>query len=312
LLSLGGHEWRMMFAVNAIPALAQALVMAKVPSSPYSLVTRGRPDEARESLIATRHRDDVDAELDSIVAAHQRAANATPTAAFKKRPLRIEPSLRRPIMIAMGAAMMDTLVGIGAIVYYSTAVFSMAGVGGRAGAEIASWSIGVVNVVSTVAAVGLLSRYGRRPLLTVGLSGIAVAMLTTGLGLMSSSGPSGAIAIVGMLAFMACHAFSAGPIGWLLVAEVLPARIRCRASAAAIGVNWFANLVVALLFPVLAGSPGEPRRAAIGFFVFAAISVGFLVFVRVYVPETKGLSLAEVEAKLTDRNTEARNRGRSN
>ncbi|WP_165759426.1 sugar porter family MFS transporter [Mycobacterium decipiens] len=302
ILSFGDHQWRIMLAANAIPALVQAATMARVPSSPYSLVARGFVDQARESLMATRHPDEVAAELESIVSAHQRhdqtdiGTQAT--------------SLLRPIMIAMGAALMDTLVGICVIVPYSTAVFAMAGVGGRAGAEVASWSIGVVDVISTVVAMGLLTRYGRRPLLTVGLIGIIVALLATSVGLVESASTYAAIiTIVAMLTFMACHAFSVGPIGWLLVAEVLPARIRSRGSGAAIGVNWLANLLVALLFPILVGSPGVPYRAAIGFLAFAVISAGFLIFVRVCVPETRGLSLAEVEAKFAARTAKPERHG---
>jgi len=91
---------------------------------------------------------------------------------------------------------------------------------------------------------------------------------------------TGSITVAAILAFMACYAFSAGPIAWLLVTEVLPARIRARASAGAAGLNWSANLLVALLFPVLAGAPGQPARIGMGFLFFAVLSVGFLVFVR--------------------------------
>lgn len=298
LLSFGGHEWRIMFLANAIPAILQTATMTRVPSSPYSLVARGRPHQARNTLTAIRHRDEVTAELQSIIAAHRE----------RGRPVSVisDPSLWRPIMVAMGASLMDVLVGICAVVYYSTAVFAMAGVGGHAGAEIASFSVGLIDVVFTVVAVSLLNRHGRRPLLTVGLTGMILALTATSFGLLSPSAVSGAITIAAMLAFTACHAFSAGPIGWLLVAEVLPTRIRSRGSAVAIALNWVANLVVALLFPILVGSPGQPSRAAIGFLIFAGISLGFLVFVRVCVPETKGLTLAEVEAKLTGRNIDVR------
>lgn len=297
LLTFGNYDWRLMFAANVVPALGQVAAMTLAPCSPYSLVARGRIDHARESLMATRNLDDVATELDRIIAVHQEKAPTTPEGA--------KASVRRPLTIAIVAALIDTLVGVGAIVYYSTSVFDMAGVGGRSGAQIASLSIGLINVVSTIVAVGLLGRYGRRPLLTVGLSGILVALVTAGFSLLWSSPMAWVMTITAMLVFMACHAFSAGPIGWLLVAEVLPARIRSRGSAAAIGANWSATLLVTLLFPVLVGSPGSPQRAAIGFFIFAAITVGFLVFVRVSVPETKGLTLAEVEAKLAAHNKKA-------
>lgn len=294
VLSLGEHQWRIMLAANALPALLQAATMVRVPSTPYSLIARGFIDQARESLMATRHPDEVSAELEAIVSAHQR-----PTQSGIGTD---KTALRRPILIAVGAALMDTLVGICVIVPYSTAVFTMAGVGGRAGAEFASWSVGVVNVISTIVAAGLLSRYGRRPLLTIGLIGIIATLLAISASLIASeSGYTAATTIIAMLIFMACHAFSAGPIGWLLVTEVLPTRIRSRGTGAAIGINWLANLLVALLFPVVVGSPGIPFRAGVVFLGLAGISAAFLVFVRLCVPETKGLSLAEVEAKFAGR-----------
>ncbi|MBY0442564.1 MAG: sugar porter family MFS transporter, partial [Mycobacteriaceae bacterium] len=233
-----------------------------------------------------------------LIAAHHSAAAASVDQA--------KITISRPLLIAIGAALIDTLVGVGAIVYYSTDVFAMAGVGGHSGAEVASLSIGLINVISTVAAVRLLGRYGRRPLLTVGLTGIVLALVTTGCSLLWPAPGAWIVTIAAMLVFMACHAFSAGPIGWLLVAEVLPARIRSRGSAVAIGANWSATLLVTLLFPVLVGSPGSPDRAALGFFIFAVITIGFLIFVRVCVPETKGLTLDEVEATLAGHHKKAK------
>jgi MFS family permease len=200
----------------------------------------------------------------------------------------------------MVAALMNALVGAAVVVHYSTGVFAMAGIGGPGRAEIASWTVGLVNALATVAAIGLIERYGRRPLLSVGLTGIITALLTAGYGLLAPvSQFTGGITVAALLALMVCHAFSAGPIAWLLVAEVLPARIRSRGGAAAAGLNWSANLVVALLFPILVGRPAIPGRVGIGFVVFALLSMGFLVFFRLFVPETKGLTLSEVEARLS-------------
>ena len=97
---------------------------------------------------------------------------------------------------------------------------------------------------------------------------------------------------------MAFFAISAGPLAWLLVSEVFPVSIRARAAAVATAANWAANLMITLLFPIFAGSPGVPARVGAAFWFFAVMSLGFLVFVRLRVPETKGRTLEDIEAHL--------------
>lgn len=267
-LSVGDH-WRLMFACNALPALAQIAATAAIrgPMSHQSSASPVVPGAATPPL------------------PHK------PPAAI--------PWQRRPATVAIGAALMNALVGVGAVVYYSTPVFSIAGVGGWIGAQIATLSIGLVNVLASVLALYLIQHHGRRPLLSVGLAGIIVALMTAGIALLTpTSSLTGAITVSALLAFMACYAISAGPVAWLLVAEVLPAEGRARTAATATGLNWAANLMVTLLFPIVVGSPGTPWRVGATLLFFAVLSAGFLLFVRLWVPETRNRPLGELAANV--------------
>jgi MFS family permease len=191
---------------------------------------------------------------------------------------------------------MNALVGVGAVIYYSTDIFKTAGVGS---AEVASLAVGAVNTLTTLAAVGLIARFLRRPLLLVGLSVIVTSLAVAGVSMVTPS--PGWVTVVGLLGFIAGFALSAGPIAWLIVAEVFPLAIRGRAASFATSTNWAANLVLALAFPLFVRTPGVPERVGVAFFAYAAISAGFVVFVARLVPETKDRTLEEIEADLSVR-----------
>ncbi|PRH80374.1 hypothetical protein C6N75_04605 [Streptomyces solincola] len=295
LVASAQGEWRLMFAANGVPALVQAVAVLLLPPAPGDLVARGRQQDAMAVLRATRGPVEAAQVLEDFGAFQSSRAGSL------LRGL-VRPETRVPVAIALGAALMNALVGIGAVVYYSTLVFASAGVGGQLGAEVATLSIGVMNVVASVAALTLISRFGRRPLLAVGLSGISGSLCVAAFGLIAGGGSvSGPLTIGAVLVFIACFAFSAGPLAWLIMAEVTPREIRAGVAGTALALNWAANLLVALLFPVIVGTPGSPTRVGVVFLVFAAFSVVFLVAFRRYVPETKDRSLAELQNAFRER-----------
>ncbi|MBX9394399.1 MFS transporter [Streptomyces sp. TRM72054] len=272
-LAVGGH-WRLMLAINGLPGLLQAgAVLVVVP--PWMGARHPRVDTST-------------------------APGRAPTETVGLvRSLR-DPSLRRPVIVACGAALMSACVGVGAVTYYSTFVFAIAGFQGRGSAEVASLTVGAVNVVATVVGMWLIRRFRRKALLSAGLTGIAVSLAVAAWSLWASVwAPTGPVTVAALLAFMACYAFSVGPIGWLLVAEVLPHRIRDRMAATATGMNWSANLLIALLFPLAVGAPGDPARVGAAFLLFSIVSLGFLAFTHRCVPETRNRSLTALEAELT-------------
>ncbi len=284
--------WRWMFAVGLVPALLQIVGVALVPPSPRFLARRGQIDGARRALQRMRPPGEVEPELASIV----ETMHGAPAPSFGEL---LRPRYRAALTVGVAMALMNALVGVGAVIYYSTDVFRIAGVDGPSGAEIASLAVGGVNTIAALASVGLTHRFGRRPLLSVGLVGIAVSLLLTGAGLaFPAIALNGALTVAAVLSFMAFFAISAGPLAWLLVSEVFPVAVRARGAAVATASNWAANLFIALAFPIFVGTPGVPQRVAVAFWFFALMSVGFLVFVRLRVPETRGRTLEDIEAHL--------------
>lgn len=288
----GPNQWRLLVAINGIPAVLQAASAYLVPQTPAELLARGREEAARRVLRSIRGGEEAQAEYARLIRVRGLPSDGV------LRSL-ADPDRRLATAIALGAALMNALVGIGAVVYYSTLVFATAGLGGSFGAEIASLSIGLMNFAASVVALGLIRRYGRRVLLTVGLAGMALALCLAGGSLLGAGGPvTGPVTVGAILLYTACFAFSAGPVAWVLLAEVLPQESSTRVAAVALGLNWGANLVVALLFPIVVKTPGVPSRVGMVFLFFASLSLLFLVLTRHFVPETKDRTLSEIQHDL--------------
>jgi predicted MFS family arabinose efflux permease len=202
----------------------------------------------------------------------------------------------RGIVIAFAASLMNALTGVGLIMYYSTDIFAAAS---RAiAADVASFIVGTANVVATVIAVPLVAALKRRTLLTIGLIGMAVSLATVAAGLMAARSGGGLFAVGGSIAYIAFFAISAGPLAWLLVAEVAPPSRQSAVTSAAVATNWASNMLLAFAFPIFTGIPPDQHRVAYFCLLFAALSIVFVVFVRVVTPETKGLTLDEIQDAL--------------
>jgi sugar porter (SP) family MFS transporter len=289
-----GRQWRWMFAIGGMTALAQLVAAVLVPSSPRFLVRRGRVDQARAALVRMRPAEEVEPELTAIVVAAEEEATPPLRAMFGAR-------FRPGFVVAIVMALMNALVGVSAVIYYSTDVFRSAGIGGTNGAEIASLAVGGVNFLAAIVSVALTDRFGRRPLLSIGLVGIAVCLAAAGFILVQPGSGQGGVLVAAILGYMAFFAISAGPLAWLLLAEVLPGSIRARAAAIATAANWGANLLITLLFPLVVGTPAASARVGMAFWFFGVLTLGFLLFVRLRVPETRGRTLERIEADLRDR-----------
>ncbi|OMP01497.1 Sugar/inositol transporter [Corchorus olitorius] len=152
--------------------------------------------------------------------------------------------------------------------------------------------LGLLKLIMTGAAVVVVDRLGRRPLLLGGVSGIVISLFLLGsYYLFLNDVP--AVAVVALLAYVGCYQLSFGPIGWLMISEVFPLRLRGRGLSIAVLVNFGANALVTFAFSPLQAWLG----AGIVFYIFGVIAVLSLVFIFFIVPETKGLTLEEIEAK---------------
>ncbi len=274
--------WRWMLGAEVVPAVFLLALLFFVQESPRWLIQAGRDPEARRILVGiggSAHAEEEIAAVKSVTAQEEGRFSELFHARF-----------RRPLLIAVLLMAFSQFSGINAIMYYSTKIFTTAGVG-IADSFTASAVIGLVNVLFTFVAIALVDKAGRRPLLLVGLLVQVVALAAVGF--MFRAGVQGMGLLVAIVVFIAAFAMALGPIPWILCSEIFPTRVRGRAMSLATFVIWTSCYIVAQTFPMLNDSPRI--GPAITFWVYAACSLFGLLFVAVMVPETKGRSLEEIE-----------------
>jgi sugar porter (SP) family MFS transporter len=282
------RNWRLMFALAAIPAVLMFVGMLFQRESPHWLVAQGREDEARAVLRRVRDHADIETE---IVEVRELATQRSGLRAV------FHPTVRPVLKIGVMLAVFQQVTGINTIIYYAPTLLSSAGLGNSA-ALLANVVNGAVNVLMTIVAIRLLDRVGRRPLLLTGTAGMAGAMILVALafaiGGSQLHGAFAYIAIAGLLLYTGSFAIGLGPVFWLLISEIYPVRIRGRAMSVATMANWAANFVVTISFLTLLSALGNAGT----FLLFAALSITALVYFRRAVPETKNRSLPDIEGDL--------------
>ncbi len=285
LLPMGASGWRAMLGVEAIPALVFFALLLTVPESPRWLLARGRRLQALEAMRAV-HAEAAAAEL-------QRIEPATPEARGAWRTL-FSARLRFAMIFAAGLAFFQQVTGINAVLYYLPTILAQAG-GSLASAFRQSVLVGLINVAMTLVAMSLIDRVGRKPLLLVGGTGMAVALLTIAWAFRSTVGPGAAVAhpalvLAGIILFVASFAVSFGPVTWVMVAEIFPDRERAIALSAICFWNSLISASVTLLFTWELARWG----AAATFLGYGLLAVAALVFVATLGPETRGRTLEEI------------------
>lgn len=277
--------WRWMFGLAALPGALQLAGLLVLPNSPRWLVAKGRDAEARR--VFAQLGEDADAEIASI----RRAIACERASSWRDL---LAPAVRPALVVGIGLAVFQQITGINTVIYYAPEIFAQAGIEGAASQLWAALVVGGVNVLATLIAVRWLDRVGRRPLLVAGLVGMgaSLALLGTAFALGGEGGAVGLASLLLIATYVACFAFSLGPIVWVLIAEIYPLQVRGLAVSVATMANWGANLVVGLTFLTLIETLGRAST----FWLFAALCVANLVFVLRFVPETKGRSLEEIEA----------------
>lgn len=279
----GETAWRWMFGVEAFPALLFFGLLFLIPASPRWLVKRGRTDEAR-SVLQRLGAAKIDIELAEIVASLKAEAGQNTSALFQK-------TFRFPIFLVVALAVFNQLSGINALMYYAPRIFQLAGAGADS-ALLQTVAVGGTNLLFTIAALFVIDRFGRRPLMLVGSVGTAVCLALVAWAFYSG-GDNGTPILIGLLGFIAFFAVSQGAVIWVFLSEVFPNRVRSKGQALGSFVHWFMAAAVSWTFPVVAEASGGHAFA-----FFSAMMVLQLVFVLKIMPETKGLSLEELEVKL--------------
>jgi len=280
------QAWRLMFGLAVVPTVLFLAVILAVPESPRWLFAHAREKDAETVLLSYTNAAGVDQFLNDIREGLKAPVEQRWTALWSQ-------PVRGSLFVAVGMTVLQQVTGINTIIYYGPQIFALAGSASHSSAILATFVVAIVNVIGTVVGISLVDRVGRKPLLYVGVAGMTVALfaLSYAFSRNATFGTSlGAIAIVCLMIYIACFAFSLGAIAWILVAEVFPLRVRGRGVAAGTLGSGISNFIVSITFLSLIEAIGSARTFAI----YGAMSILTLLFVRFIVPETCGRDLESI------------------
>ncbi len=283
------YSWRWMLFAGVFPGLILLIGMMFLSDTPRWLVSKNRDDEAKKVFRKIEPDIDVDEEIRQI------KETLKPEKDTVDKKFRFKKWMIMPFIVGIGIMFAQICTGINTIIYYAPTIFKIAGFDSNLNAIYATTGIGVVNFLMTVVAIFFTDRLGRKPLLYFGLSGVMLSLLALGCAFQFEH-VLGAnlkwVAVGSLVSYIVCFAFSLGPVGWVLVSEVFPLKIRGLAMSICTVSNFAFNFFVVGSFPILINRLG----GAITFWGFAAVSFLCILFVFFFVPETKGISLEQIES----------------
>ncbi len=275
-------EWRWKLGIPAIPAIFFLVMLFTIPRSPRWLVKKQRVDEASEVLRLTgelNYKQQLREIVESIDAEH----------GLGDEPL-FQHKYRLPIFLAVSIGMFNQLSGINAILYYLNDIFAYAGFSKVSG-DLQAVAVGLTNLVFTMLAMSIIDKIGRKKLLLTGAVGTALCL--AGVAAIFATNQRHDLLLWLLIAYIAFFAFSQGAVIWVYLSEVFPNRVRAKGQSLGSSTHWIMNALISGIFPYLAA-----KSKAIPFVFFAAMMVFQFVVVLLTYPETKGVSLEDMQKKL--------------
>lgn len=292
--SYGGH-WRLMLGVISLPALLLMFSVFGLPDSPRWLASKGKFDKAKEIL---RKLSSSDAKADAELAEIQESLQVKQEGwnLFKENK-----NVRRAVYLGMLLQAMQQFTGMNVILYYAPQIFKHAGFANTEQQMIATVICGLTNVLATLIAMKTVDKQGRKPILKIGFAGIALGTFMLGVCLfMINAGFSAlwisVLAVIMTLFTITSFAMSAGPVVWILCSEIQPLKSRDFGVACSTTTNWIVNMIIGATFLTLINHFG----IAVTFWIYTALNISFVVFTILLIPETKGISLENIEKNLLD------------
>lgn len=281
-MRLGSNDWRWMFGASGIPAALFLATLFIIPRSPRWLVTQSNLNEALEVLRLTGV-PQPKAELDEIVASVHLERSSTTDPLFSRQ-------YRKPIFIAFTVGIFSQLSGINAVLYYLNDIFALAGATKLSG-NLQAIAVGATNLASTLLAMSVIDKFGRKKLLLIGTVGLFICLTIISVLFLNHSHLHWLVWL--LMLYIASFAMSQGAVLWVYISEVFPNRVRAKGQSLGSSSHWLSNAIISLIFPVMAKSSG-----AYPFMFFAAMMVVDFFLVLFYYPETSGISLEQMQHKL--------------
>lgn len=282
-------NWRWMLLAGVLPGLVLLVGMCFMSDTPRWLISKNKDDDAKKVLKKIEPDVDIESEVKEI----KRTLKLNERTSGEK--FRFKKWMIMPFVVGIGIMFAQICTGINTIIYYAPTIFKVAGFDSNLNAIYATTGIGVVNFLMTIVAVFFTDRLGRKPLLYFGLTGVMLSLAALGCAFAFESALGSNlkyVAVGSLVTYIICFAMSLGPIGWILVSEVFPLKIRGIAMSICTVSNFAFNFFVVGSFPILIHKIG----GAYTFWGFAVVSFLCILFVYFFVPETKGISLEQIES----------------
>ncbi|NPC91668.1 sugar porter family MFS transporter [Bacillus sp. WMMC1349] len=282
------HVWRYMLVIAAVPALFLFFGMLKVPESPRWLVSKDKNADALGVLKKIREEKHAHLEFKEIEDAVLKESR------MKQAPYRelTVPWVRRIVFLGIGIAVVQQITGVNSIMYYGTEILKSAGFETKA-ALIGNIANGVISVLATFVGIWLLGKVGRRPMLLTGLIGTTTALLLIGIfsTLLQGSVALPYVVLSLTVTFLTFQQGAISPVTWLMLSEIFPLRLRGLGMGVTVFCLWIANFFVGFTFPILL----EKIGLSLTFYIFVGLGLASITFVKIFLPETKGLTLEQLE-----------------
>lgn len=281
------YNWRWMLFAGVLPGIILFIGMCLMPDTPRWLVSNNREEEAKSIFKKIEPDIDIEKEIEDI--------KSTLHSEGEEKHFRFKKWMIMPFVVGIGIMFAQICTGINTIIYYAPTIFKSAGFDSNLTAIYATTGIGIVNFIMTIIAVFFTDKLGRKPLLYFGLTGVMLSLFALGTSFAFANVLGASlkwVAVGSLITYIICFAMSLGPIGWILVSEVFPLKIRGIAMSICTVSNFAFNFFVVGSFPVLLHRIG----GAYTFWIFGIVSLLCIIFVYFFVPETKGISLEQIES----------------
>ena len=282
-------NWRLMLGLAAVPAIILIPALLRLPETARYLAMKGRLDEARASLSRVDPGADIDAELARL------ATSAGEASAGRLREMVRRPYLRATVFV-VGLGFFIQITGINATVAYGPRIFEAMGVTTKTASILMSTLVQCIALVAVLASMGVVDRWGRRPILLTGISIMIASQLLMAVVFATQQGATfttlqTVLGFVGLAGINVGFVFGFGALVWVYSSESFPARLRGYGSSAMLGADLLANIIIVQFFLTVLNAIG----GSWSFGVFAILAVLAWFFVWRMAPETKGRELEEIQ-----------------
>lgn len=286
----GENDWRWMLAVLLLPSLVYTAMAIGLPESPRWLLSVKGDDASARKNLAELGVENIDETIQAINAANVEEQSHGSANLFTKHHFKL-------ISLAFFIAFFNQLSGINFLLYYAPRILEEAGFG-KDNSLLSSISIGLMNLAFTFVGLWLIDRIGRKTLLIIGSFGYIISLSMVAYGFFMHSAP--AFMLVFLLLFIAAHAIGQGAVIWVFISEIFPTQVRAAGQAFGASIHWIFAAIITLVTPVFLDSEyGIFKDNPWPIFAFFAGMMALqLVWILVKVPETKGVSLEELQKKL--------------